>query len=70
MTKQEPGLTRIANALVRDRARALRDELARPWHRGRRTPEAAVGRWLGLSLALGATALGVGLALFSAFREE
>ncbi len=70
MTKKEHGIARVTNALIRDRARALRDELARPWHRGRRTPEAAIGRWLGLSLALGATALGVGLALFSALHEE
>lgn len=68
--EDEAGLARLATWAVRNRAQALRDELARPWHRGRRLPEAEVGRWLGLGLAVGSLVAGVGLAVLATLREE
>lgn len=49
-------------------ARAAR-RVAEPWRTGRRGTAAEVGRWLGLGLAVGAFALGVGLAAYGAFRR-
>jgi hypothetical protein len=66
----EEGLARLTAWAVRNRTRALRDEIARPWHRGRGTPEAEVGRWVGLGLAVGALALGVGLAIIATLSED
>ncbi len=66
----EGGIARIADWFVRDRTRALRDEITRPWHRGRRTPEAEAGRWVGLGLALGSALLGAGLAVYSSLRSR
>lgn len=68
--KEEEGLAKLAAWAVRNRARALRDEITRPWHRGRRTPEAEAGRWLGLGLAVGAAVLGVGLGIVSALSRD
>jgi hypothetical protein len=70
MAEKKRGIARITDYLVRDRARAVRDEITRPWRRGEQTPEAEVGRWLGLGLALGAILVGAGLALFTTLREE
>lgn len=66
----EEGLARLTAWAVRNRTRALRDEIARPWRRGRGTPEAEVGRWVGLGLAVGALALGVGLAIIATLSED
>jgi hypothetical protein len=63
-------LARLAAWAVRDRARAVRREVTRPWRRGRRLPEAEVGRWVGLGLAVGATLLGAGLAIFVTLSED
>lgn len=68
--KGEGGLARIGDWFMRDRARALREEITRPWHRGRHTPEAEVGRWVGLGLALGSALLGAGLAVYSSLRSR
>jgi hypothetical protein len=68
--KEEESLAKLASWAVRNRARALRDDLARPWHRGQRTPEAEAGRWFGLGLAVGAALLGVGLGIMSALSED
>jgi hypothetical protein len=68
--KKNDSLMRVATYLARDRAKLLRDELTRPWRRGRRTPEAEAGRWFGLGLALGAAAVGAGLALLVTQRES
>ncbi|MDP2470430.1 MAG: hypothetical protein Q8W46_06180 [Candidatus Palauibacterales bacterium] len=68
--QDEEGLARLASWAVRDRARAVRDEIARPWRRGRHTPEAEIGRWAGFGLAVGALVLGVGLALVATLSEE
>ncbi len=40
-------------------------ELGRPWRTGLPGRAASVGRWLGLGLAIGALAVGVGAALRS-----
>jgi hypothetical protein len=68
--KEEESLAKLASWAVRNRARALREDLARPWHRGRRTPEAEAGRWFGLGLAIGAALLGVALGIMSALSED
>ncbi len=68
--QDDENLARLAAWAVRNRARALRNEIARPWHRGRRTPEAETGRWIGLGLAVGALVLGAGLALISTLTED
>ena len=68
--EDEEGLARLAAWAVRNRARALRDELARPWRRGRTLPEAEVGRWIGLGLAVGSLVAGVGLAVISTLAED
>lgn len=66
----EDNIAKLAAWAVRNRARALGDEIARPWRRGRQTPEAEAGRWFGLGLAVGAAALGVGLALLTLLSED
>ena len=68
--KREESLARVVAWAVQDRARALRDEIARPWTQGRRTPEAATGRRIGLGLALGGALLGIGLAIYSEIRSR
>jgi hypothetical protein len=68
--RDDDNLARLAAWAVRDRARALRNEITRPWRRGRRTPEAEVGRWFGLGLAVGALVLGVGLGIAAALSED
>lgn len=68
--QDEEGLARLATWAVRNRALALRDEIARPWRRGSNLPEAEVGRWLGFGLAVGALAVGVGLALIATLSED
>jgi hypothetical protein len=66
----DEGIARLAAWAVRNRARALRNEIVRPWRRGRRTPEAEAGRWLGLGLAVGAAVFGIGLGILSALSED
>ena len=66
----EEGLAKLATWAVRNRALALRDEIARPWHRGRQIPEAEVGRWIGLGLALGTIVVGVGLAIITTIADD
>ena len=68
--EDEPGLVRLTSWAVRNRAEALKDEFARPWRRGRLTPEAEVGRWVGLGLAVGALVFGLGLAVISTFADD
>jgi hypothetical protein len=68
--EDEEGLARLAAWAVRNRALALRDEVARPWHRGPRTPEAELGRWVGLGLAVGSLVIGVGLAIIANLSED
>ena len=69
-SEDEEGLARLATWAVRNRALALRDELARPWHRGRQIPEAEAGRWIGLGLAVGALVVGVGLAVLTTLADD
>jgi hypothetical protein len=68
--KDEEGLARLAAWAVRNRTLALRDEIARPWRRGRGTPEEEVGRWVGLGLAVGALVVGAGLAIIATLSED
>ena len=68
--EDEKGLARLTAWAVRDRTRALKDEIARPWRRGRRTPEAEVGRWVGLGLAVGSLVLGAGLAIVATLSRD
>lgn len=67
---EEEGLARLAAWAVRNRARALRDEVTRPWRRGRRAPEAEVGRWIGFGLAMSTLVVGVGLAVIASLSED
>lgn len=55
---------------VRNRAQALRDEIAGPWQRDDPLPEERIGRWMGLGLAVGVLALGVGLALVTMLGDD
>lgn len=66
----EDSLAQLAAWAVRNRARALRNEIVRPWRRGRGTPEAEAGRWLGLGLAVGAAVVGLGLAVIAVLSED
>jgi hypothetical protein len=68
--EDEAGLARLAGWAVRNRAEALKDEIVRPWRRGRRAPEAEVGRWVGLGLAVGGLVLGVGLAIVTLLSDD
>lgn len=68
--EDEEGLARLAAWAVRNRALALRDEITRPWRRGRGLPEEEIGRWVGLGLALGALLAGAGLALIATLSED
>jgi len=68
--EEEEGLARLAVWAVKNRSRALRDEITRPWHRGLDLPEAEVGRWVGLGLALGALVAGAGLAIIASLSED
>jgi hypothetical protein len=68
--EDEEGLARLATWAVRNRARALRDEVARPWRRGRSRPEAEIGRWVGFGLAISSLVVGVGLAVIAALSED
>jgi hypothetical protein len=68
--EDEEGLVRLASWAVRNRAEALKDELARPWRRGRMTPAAEVGRWVGFGLAAGVLLFGLGLAVISTLTDD
>ena len=68
--QEDESLAKLATWAVRNRTRALRNEIARPWRRGRSTPEAEVGRWVGLGLAMGALVLGAGLAILTTLSED
>ena len=68
--EDEEGLVRLTSWAVRNRAEALKDELARPWRKGRLTPEAEVGRWVGLGLAVGVLLFGLGLAVISTLADD
>ena len=68
--EEDENLAKLAAWAVRNRARALRAEIARPWRRGRSAPEAEVGRWVGLGLAVGALVLGAGLAIITTLSED
>ena len=68
--EDDEGLARLAAWAVRNRARALKHEITRPWHRGRRTPEAEIGRWVGLGFAVGALVFGAGLAIIATLSED
>jgi hypothetical protein len=63
-------LAKLASWAVRNRARALRKEIVRPWRRGRSTQAAEVGRWVGLGLAVGALVLGAGLAIITTLSDD
>ncbi|MBT8477301.1 MAG: hypothetical protein KJO06_00185 [Gemmatimonadetes bacterium] len=67
---EEEGLARLISWAVRDRAGALKDEIARPWRRGEDLPEAEVGRWIGLGLAVGALLTGAGLAILATLSDD
>ena len=57
-------LTRAARGYVNHRWRALKRDAVRPWREGADGTAASVGRWIGLSLAVGAKALGAGAAFY------
>lgn len=54
-----------AGELVTSEIDYWRDELERPWREGPGHPAARIGRWIGLSLAIGAAVAGVAAALRS-----
>lgn len=57
-------LTRVARGYVRHRWRSVKRDAGRPWREGADGTAASVGRWIGLSLAVGAKALGAGAAIY------
>ncbi|MFQ5746958.1 MAG: hypothetical protein ACE5HF_07020 [Gemmatimonadota bacterium] len=66
----EPPVVRLARDLARDQVVALRDQVTRPWRRGRKGLAAEIGRWVGASLSGGAALLGFGLAIRAYFRRR
>jgi len=52
-----------ASELVTTEIDYWRDELERPWRDGPSQPAARIGRWIGLTLAIGAAVAGVAAAL-------
>lgn len=58
-------IARVVGEIAREEAAELRDELLRPWRRGRSGTPARVGRWVGLGLALGAVVAGVTAAVWA-----
>lgn len=57
-------LTRAARGYAGRRWRAVKRDAVRPWREGAEGTAASVGRWIGLSLAVGAKALGAGAAFY------
>lgn len=57
-------LWRSARGYARYRWGAWRREATRPWREGAEGTAASLGRWIGLSLAVGAKALGAGAAIY------
>ena len=57
-------LSEAVRGYVRYRWRSLKRDVARPWRDGKKGAAADLGRWLGLSLALGAKAFGTGAAVY------
>lgn len=55
----------VASEVLSGEVDYWRDEVTRPWKEGRRGRPAEIGRWLGLGLAIGATAAGIIAALRS-----
>lgn len=53
----------VARELLAGELDYWRDEITRPWRRGRPGPWAETGRWIGTGLAAGAIALGAVAAL-------
>ena len=57
-------LTRVARGYVSHRWRSVKRDAGRPWREGADGTAASVGRWIGLSLAVGAKAFGAGAAIY------
>lgn len=57
-------LAHAAGEAASAEVRRWRTEAVRPWIEGREGPAGRTGCWIGLGLALGATIVGVGLALY------
>ncbi len=57
-------LKRAARGYVRHRWRSVKRDVGRPWREGAEGTAASLGRWIGLSLAVGAKALGAGAAIY------
>ena len=52
-------LADTASELVSTELEYWRGELERPWREGPREPAARIGRWVGLTLAIGAAVAGI-----------
>lgn len=57
-------LARAARGYVHHRWRTVKRDVGRPWREGADGTAASLGRWIGLSLAVGSKALGVGAAIY------
>jgi len=57
-------LTRAVRGYVRHRWRSAKRDAVRPWREGADGTAASLGRWIGLSLAVGAKAFGAGAAIY------
>lgn len=57
-------LARTAHAYVRHRWRTVKRDAVRPWREGAEGTAASLGRWIGLSLAVGSKVLGAGAAIY------
>ena len=60
----------VTRGYVKYRWRRLWRDAATPWREGRDGTAAAVGRWIGVSLAVGAKAVGVGAAFYVVMKKR
>ncbi len=63
-------LKRAARGYVRHRWRSVKRDAGRPWRTGAEGTAASLGRWIGLSLAVGAKALGAGAAIYVVMKRR
>ncbi len=63
-------LTHAARRYVRHRWRSVKRDAGRPWRKGADGTAASLGRWIGLSLAVGAKALGAGAAIYVVMKRR
>ena len=63
-------LRRAARGYVGYRWRSLKRDASRPWREGGDEDAARLGRWIGVSLAVGAKAFGAAAAVYVVMRRR